>query len=145
MNIINTTRLAIVGASMAAMIAAPAIVGAQGGLPGAGQGGAPDRQVTAQDLGLYYGEAIGLGTRSLQETIASIIRVVLSLLGIVALVIVIAGGFKWMTASGSDDKVKEAKKMIFQGIIGLAIVLSAFAISKFVIESLTTAVADPNR
>lgn len=142
MNILNTTRLAIVGASMAAMIAAPSIAAAA--LPAPGQL-APDKQVTAQDLGLYYGESIGLGTRSLQETIASIIRVVLSLLGIVALVIILAGGFKWMTAGGSDEKVKEAKKMIFQGIIGLAIVLSAFAISKFVIESLTTAVADPNR
>mgnify|MGYP001563866247 CR=1 FL=1 len=143
MNIINTTRLAIVGASMAAMIVVPAVVGAQGGQPAPGALKA-ERQVTAQDLGLYYGEAIGLGTRSLQETIASIIRVVLSLLGIVALVIVLMGGFKWMTAGGSDEKVKDAKKTIFQGIIGLAIVLSAFAISKFVIESLTTAVADPN-
>ncbi len=143
MNIINTTRLAIVGASTVAMLVAPSLVGAQ--QPAKGAGGEGVSQINAQDLGLYYGEAIGLGTRSLQETIASIIRVVLSLLGIVALVIVLMGGFKWMTAGGSDEKVKEAKKTIFQGIIGLAIVLSAFAISKFVIESLTTAVADPNQ
>ena len=144
MNILNATRLAIVGASAAAMIAAPSIVGAQDGLPAPGAL-APARQIGAQDLGLYYGEAIGLGTRSLQETIASIIRVVLSLLGTVAVVIVLAGGFKWMTAGGSDEKVKEAKKMITQGIIGLAIVLASFAISKFVVESLTTAVADPGQ
>lgn len=145
MNIINTTRLAIVGASMATMIVAPSIVGAvgAGGQPVKGEL-APAQQIKAEDLGLYYGEAIGLGTRSLQETIASIIRVVLSLLGIVALVIVLAGGFQWMTAGGNDENVKKAKARIFQGIIGLAIVLSAFAISKFVIESLTTAVADPN-
>ncbi|MEK7102536.1 MAG: hypothetical protein AAB912_02825, partial [Patescibacteria group bacterium] len=127
MNIINTTRLAIVGASVAAMIAMPTIAGAAVGVGGPAKNeGNPEgnRQIEAQDLGLYYGEAIGLGTRSLQETIASIIRVVLSLLGIVALVIVLMGGFKWMTAGGSDEKVKEAKKTIFQGIIGLAIVLS---------------------
>ena len=119
MNIINATRLAIVGASAAAMIAAPSIVGAQNvGLPA--KDSSDVEQIKAQDLGLYYGEAIGLGTRSLQETIASIIRVLLSLLGIVAVVIVLAGGFKWMTAGGSDEKVKEAKKMITQGIIGLA-------------------------
>ena len=140
MNILNATRLAIVGASVAAMIVAPAIASAEIPVEDSFQG----KQITATDLGLYYGEAIGLGTRSLQETIASIIRVVLSLLGIVALVIVLMGGFQWMTAGGNDENVKKAKQRIFQGIIGLAIVLSAFAISKFVIESLTTAVADPN-
>jgi len=98
--------------------------------------------VTGKELGLYYGEGLGLGTRSLQETVISIVRVLLSLLGIVALGIILMGGFKWMTAGGNDEQVGAAKKSILQGIIGLAIVLSAFAISKFVVESLTTAVAD---
>ena len=44
-----------------------------------------------------------------------------------------------MTAGGNDEKVGEAKKWIFAGIIGLAIILSAFAISTFVISSLITA------
>ncbi|MBH41189.1 MAG: hypothetical protein CL685_00565 [Candidatus Magasanikbacteria bacterium] len=77
-----------------------------------------------------------LGKADLQTTIARIINVALSLLGIVAVVIILLGGFKWMTAAGNDDKVEEAKKLILAGIIGLAIVMSAWAIARFVLIQL---------
>ena len=82
---------------------------------------------------------LGLSNSDIRVTIARIIRVAMGLLGIVAVVIVLIGGFTWMTAGGNDEKVGEAKKWIFAGIIGLAIILSAFAISTFVIDSLVTA------
>ena len=44
-----------------------------------------------------------------------------------------------MTAGGNDEKVAEARKWIFSGIIGLAIVLSAWAIARFVLKQLATA------
>ncbi len=80
-----------------------------------------------------------LGNKDLRTIIGNIINVALSLLGVVAVVIILIGGFKWMTAGGSEDKVEEAKKLIFQGIIGLAIILSAWAIAIFVLNSLATA------
>src|SRR3989344_9681189 len=88
------------------------------------------------NTGIEYGTGIGLGTQDIRTTIASIINVAMGLLGIVAVVIILLGGFKWMTAAGNEEKVDKAKKMIFAGIIGLAIILSAYAISRFVIESL---------
>lgn len=96
--------------------------------------------VFAQDtFGLDYGTTAGLGTADIRSTVGSIINVALSLLGIVALVIILAGGFKWMTAGGNEEKVGEARKMIFSGIIGLAIILSAFAIARFVLKQLSDA------
>lgn len=80
-----------------------------------------------------------LGNRGLIETITAIIRVGLSLLGLVAVVIILAGGFKWMTAGGSPDKVDEARKLIISGIVGIAIILSAFALAQFVLDSLLEA------
>lgn len=80
-----------------------------------------------------------LGNQDLRETAANLINVLLGLLGLIAVVIVLAGGFKWMTSGGSDDKTGEAKKMIGAGVIGLAIILSAWAISLFVINQLSTA------
>ena len=80
-----------------------------------------------------------LGNTGLQETIGNIINVALSLLGVVSVVIILIGGFKWMTAGGSEEKVDEARKQIMQGIVGLAIILSAWAITIFVLQSLSKA------
>lgn len=90
--------------------------------------------------GANFAAEAGLGSTDLPTTIASIIRVILSFLGIVAVVIILLGGFKYMTAGGQDQKVQDAKKLIIAGIIGLAIILSAYAIASFVIGSLTSAI-----
>lgn len=100
---------------------------------------------TTSTLDLWGGQKtviannLGLGTRDIRATISSIINVALGLLGIVAVVIVLMGGFKWMTAGGEEGKVDEAKKLITSGIIGLAIIVTAYAIAQFVIDSLMTA------
>jgi len=82
---------------------------------------------------------IDLGNKNLIDSIVGIINVVLGLLGIIAVVIILIAGFRWMTAGGNEDKVAEARKMIVAGIIGLAIILSAWAISRFVIVQLARA------
>ena len=64
--------------------------------------------------------------------ITNIINVVLGLLGIVATVLMLYAGFLWMTAGGEDAKVEKARKIIFGAIIGIIIILTAFAITRFV-------------
>lgn len=91
------------------------------------------------NFGLSYAESTGLGNRDIRATVASIIKVAMGLLGIVAVVIILIGGFEWMTAGGSDDKVGEAKKRILYGVMGLAIILSAYALTTFVLTQLYTA------
>lgn len=81
----------------------------------------------------------GLGEADLQETIGNLIRVALGFLGVVAVCIVLFGGFKWMTAGGNDEKVSEAKRLLIAGLIGLAIILSAYAIVEFVISNILIA------
>ena len=93
--------------------------------------------ISASSLGIEYNP--GLGNRDIRETVASIIKVALGLLGIVAVVIVLIGGFTWMTAGGNDDRVGQAKKWIFSGVIGLIIILSAYALSTWVIKVLVDA------
>mgnify|MGYP001616845830 FL=1 len=95
--------------------------------------------LTPTELGIEYGAATGLGQQDIRTTIASIISVAMGLLGIVAVVIILIGGFTWMTAGGNEEKVGEAKKWIFAGVIGLAIILSAYALANFVINSLVGA------
>jgi len=83
---------------------------------------------------------IGASDTDIRVVIARIIRTAMGFLGIVAVVIILIGGFKWMTAGGGEEKVGEAKKLIIAGIIGLAIILAAWAIASFVLSTLTTAI-----
>jgi hypothetical protein len=62
------------------------------------------------------------------------IQFVLAFLGVVAVVVIIIGGFMWMTAGGDTDKVSKAKKTLIQGLIGLVIILLAYAIASFVVS-----------
>ena len=86
------------------------------------------------DLGLTYATGIGLGTRDIRSMISSIINVLLGFLGIIAVVIILLAGFKWMTAGGADEKIGDAKKLLGAGVIGLIIILAAYAIAAFVIN-----------
>lgn len=96
--------------------------------------------LAALDVGLnQVSNTIQLGNQDIRTTIASIINVLMGLLGIIAVVIILIGGFKWMTAGGGDEKVAEAKKYIMQGIIGLVVILAAWSIARFVLNSLVTA------
>jgi len=60
----------------------------------------------------------------------------LGLLGTVAIVIILWAGFKWMTAGGNNEDIDQAKKILISSVIGLAIILSAYAISNFVLTQL---------
>lgn len=66
-----------------------------------------------------------------------------SLIGTIFLALTVYGGYKWMQAKGSEDEVKEALGTIRHGIIGMAIVLGAHLILKFVLEALFRATGGP--
>jgi TRAP-type C4-dicarboxylate transport system permease small subunit len=87
-----------------------------------------------------FAEAAGFGlAKSIPEIVGSIIGAVLSFLGVVFLILIIYGGFIWMTAGGNETKVERAKKIIVDATIGVIIVLSSYAITYFIIEALTKA------
>lgn len=75
---------------------------------------------------------------SLDDNVGVIIKSALSFLGVIFLILMIYGGFLWMTASGKEEQVSKAKSIITAAIIGLIIVISAYAISYFVIKKLTS-------
>lgn len=66
--------------------------------------------------------------------IAGIINTVLSLTGIIFFVQMFYHGFRWMTAGGSDEIIKESKTGIKQSVIGIVIIFSAFVASNFIIN-----------
>lgn len=91
--------------------------------------------VDKDDIGSAMGDP---GDTDPRIIAAGVIKVLMGFLGIIAVVIILIGGFKWMTAGGSDDKITEAKKLITAGVIGLIIIIAAFGIATFVINNLLT-------
>ncbi|MFA5022173.1 MAG: hypothetical protein WC508_03780 [Patescibacteria group bacterium] len=95
--------------------------------------------VLALETGLNYGTYTGLGTKDIREGIMAVISVLLGFLGIIAIVIMLYGGFVWLTSAGNEEKVGQAKKIITAGVIGLVIIFVAYALATFVISQLMTA------
>lgn len=61
-----------------------------------------------------------------------VIKGILALLGIIFTCLIIYGGYLWMTAHGEEQRVTKAQATIRSAIIGLIIVLAAYAITAFV-------------
>jgi len=80
-----------------------------------------------------------LEVASIDESIGRLIKACLALLGVVAVVIVLLAGFKWMTAAGNEDVVGESKKMLISAVIGLAIIVSAWLITEFAVSAVLRA------
>ena len=79
----------------------------------------------------------GINTnKNIDAQIAQIIKWILGFLGVVFLVLVIIAGFKWMTAGGASDQVKQAQASLTNATIGLAIILFSYLITNYVVFSL---------
>ena len=103
--------------------------------------------VLAQGLGdsIDQQSSAFIGQTGLSETatpsviVAQIIKAFLQFLGVIFIVLIIYAGFTWMTSAGNEEKVGKAKKIIIAAVIGLALVLSAYAITVFVTNKFLSA------
>lgn len=85
----------------------------------------------------------GLGTSKgddLKIIIGAIVKVFLGFMGIVMVVLIIYGGFLWMTAAGDEKKVEKAKEILKNAVIGIIIILVAYAITAFVVRETQIAI-----
>lgn len=78
----------------------------------------------------------GFSDAELANTIGGLIKVALGLLGILMVVMMLLGGFGWMTTSGNDDAREKAVRSMVGGVIGLLIIVSAYSISNFLVNAL---------
>ena len=91
------------------------------------------------NLGVSYGQNIGLSNKDPRDIAVDIIQVMLGFLAIIVVILILYGGFVWMTAGGNEDKVATGKKIITAGIIGLLIILAAWGIASFVVGTIFNA------
>jgi hypothetical protein len=98
-------------------------------------------QINTEDFnvqGIAYNAGLN-STATPGAAISNVIKIVLALLGVIALIIIIMGGFKWMTSGGDSAKIEEAKKLMGAGIVGMVIVLFAYIIQQFIVQLITGA------
>jgi len=79
----------------------------------------------------------GLSSTSVPAIVGSVIKVILGVSGTVALIFIIWGGIQWMVSKGAQDKIASARKLMTSGMIGIAIIAAAYAITDFVIKQIT--------
>jgi len=119
-----------VGAAVLALVFLPVFVGAQ-----------VNNQLLFENENTE-GVAQVIGSHSspdytLTIQIARVIRNIVSLLGVVAVVQVLVGGFEWLMAGGNIGGSSAAKDRVTRAVIGMFIILVVFSIAQFVIVSLS--------
>jgi hypothetical protein len=73
---------------------------------------------------------------SLYALIKNIINLLLTIVGIVAVIMIIVGGIRYSTSGGSSSEIDTAKNTIIYAVVGLVIAIMAFSIVNFVLSRL---------
>jgi len=78
------------------------------------------------------GAQVGLGDTDLRDVVIRVIQWALGFISLLAVSYVIYGGYLWLTSAGNEQRVEKAKQVILQALIGIVIILLAWAIVLFV-------------
>lgn len=87
----------------------------------------------------FFGAYIGMPDTDPRIIIARLIHIALGFVGIILLLMILSSGFSFMVSGGDEEKTTSAKRALFNAIIGVIIVLSAYSIVNFVLNGLTIA------
>ena len=79
------------------------------------------------------------GAQKIQDIVTLIINIFSVIVGIVAVIMILVGGFKYITSGGDSGNISSAKNTIVYAVIGLIIVALSQFIVKFVLNKVTTA------
>jgi len=71
-----------------------------------------------------------------QTIIANIIRALLGVVGSLALLVFMYGGFTWVISQGNEEKIKKGKDMVIWASLGLAMIFFSYAVVTFIVNAL---------
>jgi len=87
------------------------------------------------DPGNTIANNLDVTTANPRDVTINAIKWSLGILGIVAVTIILIGGFTWMTSAGNEEKVSKAKKILTYSIIGLLIILFSFILVSVIFKT----------
>ncbi len=88
-------------------------------------------------------EKIGLGSNDLVATVTNTLRFLLGALGIAGVTMLIYGGYMWLTAGGSEERVESAVKIIRAAVVGILIIAFSWVIVSYVLTGSFSVTATP--
>lgn len=74
------------------------------------------------------------GSVSINNVISTTVNLLSWLVGVAAVIMIIIGGFRFVTAGGDSNQVSSARNTIIYALVGLVVVALAQAIVKFVVH-----------
>jgi hypothetical protein len=80
---------------------------------------------------------LGTEVNDVPTLIGKVISGVLSVVGSLALVMFIYGGFTWMLAAGNTEKVKKGRDILIWAALGLVIIFTSYAMVTYVITTIS--------
>lgn len=78
-------------------------------------------------------------TDKVNNMITTVVNIFSAIVGIIAVIMIVYGGLRYITSGGESGKVTSAKNTIIYAIIGLIVVALAQFIVKFVLDKATQA------
>lgn len=108
------TILSFLVVAQVALAVAPGVIKAQGGLDNTAETGGFKVGATETDLPTIIGKVVGA---------------VLAFVGVAFFCLILWSGFGWMLAKGNEEEITKAKDTIFGAVLGLMVVLGAYAIT----------------
>ncbi|MCK5356780.1 MAG: hypothetical protein KAJ48_00160 [Elusimicrobiales bacterium] len=85
----------------------------------------------------------GTVAKDLPAAIGQIVGAILAFVGVLFLGLMIYGGFIWMMARGNESEVEKARELIKSAVVGLVVILAAYAITSYVGDALTSVKPEP--
>lgn len=76
------------------------------------------------------------GSRDVYDILGNVIKILLTIGGIVSVIMIIVGGIRYTTSTGDASTINSARETILYAIVGLVVSLMAFAIVSFVLGRL---------
>ncbi len=81
---------------------------------------------------------LGPGSTNVPVIVGNVIKAGMGIIGAIALLVFVYGGFMWLTSGGSSKRIEAGRNAMIWAAIGIIIVLSSYALVSFVFKSLTT-------
>jgi hypothetical protein len=73
------------------------------------------------------------GAEAETEQLQAIVNTVLAVTGAIAVLIIVLAGFRYIASQGDPGAVSTAKNAIIYSLVGLVVIIAAFAIVNFVV------------